>query len=337
MPFGNDLTPEEEAEFTAQGVTSLPPRDEIGRFTSAAEPAPAEPVVEVVVEAPAVPAVPTPPAPAAPVTPEAPAATPEAPASEAAAPPPGFVPHAALHQERIRAQQAIQQSATVLARANAILNRVRGEPATPMPDMQADPVAYLTALEERVGQAEQVRQQETQTNQIDTLLTQDENTFALLQPDYEQASEHYLRSRVTELEAIGATREEIQLALTQEARAIAQQSWQRGVPAAKTIYTLAQARGYQTPQPTADPVPQPAVPTPQPAPTPAPVSVAPSATIAAIQAGQAAGRSLSGAAGGGAAAIPNAEALASMTDEEFEAALGIGQRGANSRFQSILG
>lgn len=249
--------------------------------------------------------------------------------------PPGFVPHQALHESRQREAAARAQATLALTRMNAMLARQRGEgPAAPqMPDLREDPVGYIKALEARLEAFEQQRAEETQYRELDAAITQDEQMFAMSVPDYEQASDHYVQSRAKELLAFH-TPDQARRILEQEARAIAQQAWDRGLSCGQMVYQLAQARGYQPGNTAADP-------------TKAPIPARPqgqggngqqrpSATevVAGVRRGQDLSRSLSGG-GAASATVLNAEALLAMSDEEFEEHLALGTKGANARFAGI--
>lgn len=338
MAVQHDLTEEELRAFAEQGVviTNLPSTEDFN------DPAPAADAAPVTAD-------PAPSADAAPVTPpageSAPAAdaapaTPPADAAAPVTPPPGFVPHAALHQERTARQQQAQQMALLQARTNALL--AAQAPAAPeMPDMNADPAGYIQALHERLEAFETERRQEQQFREIDTAIGQDEALFMQFTPDYDAASNHYVQSRAQELLSLGFTPQQAQATMMNEARQMAQQAWQQGVPAAQMVYSMAQARGYRTGAPqTAQPAQQqaPALPVPPQGQQPSPVTPqTPSAAaiVAAAQQGQQATRTLSNAGGTGGTATMNAEALLSMSDEEFEAYLKLGTKGANARFAAI--
>jgi hypothetical protein len=57
--------------------------------------------------------------------------------------------------------------------------------------------------------------------------------------------------------------------------------------------------------------------------------------VRAIRNGKAQSRSLGGGGGGGGAQALNAQALLEMGDDEFEAYLALGKKGANERFAAI--
>jgi hypothetical protein len=254
-----------------------------------------------------------------------------------------MVPHAALHAERMRAAEAIRQSQLATTRLNALLARTQEQTPAPMPDMEQDPAAYLQALEARVAGFENAQHEAAQQRAMEQALETDERTYALAQPDYEQASAYYVQSRARELLHFYKP-DEVQRIMTEEVRSIAQQSWDRNMPAAESIYKLAQARGYTAAAP-ADPAaaPAPTPPTPQTpaapaAPTPAAVGApTPAAAVAAVRAGQGASASLSGVGGTGGAPPLTAEAVLAMSDAEFEAYCKLGTKDANARFAEIGG
>lgn len=260
------------------------------------------------------------------------------------APPPGFVPHQALHQERQQRQQIAQQMATLQARTNAIL-AARQQPELQLPDLNEDPVGYVRGLEERLRQFEESQAIETQNRQIESAIEVEENTFRSYTPDYDQASAYYVQSRAQELLAFYPPQQAQQIMMA-EARQMATEAWQRGIPAPQMVYTMAQARGYRPGAPagssTAPLQPQGGAPQPQAtAPSPGTVPAVPNgapaaaAVVAAAQQGQAATRTLSGGSGAASTTNLNAEALLSMSDEEFEQYLKLGTKGANARFAAI--
>lgn len=366
MPAEHDFTDEELQEFAQHGViiTQGAPAASANEDPATAAPAaaPAEGAAAAPAEGAAAEPAPADGQPRDPATgqfapkqegqaPADPAAAPADPnaapqAQQPATPPPGFVPHQALHQERQQRQQMAQQLATLQARTNAIL-AARQQPELQLPDLNEDPVGYVRGLEERLRQFEETQAVETQNRQIESAIEVEENTFRSYTPDYDQASAYYVQSRAQELLAL-YTPQQAQQIMMAEARQMATEAWQRGIPAPQMVYTLAQARGYRPGAPAAVPVaaPQPA---PQAAPVPAAAPVgaqggqnapqngapAAAAVVAAAQQGQAATRTLSGGSGAASPAQMNAEALLSMSDEEFEQYLKLGQKGANARFAAI--
>ncbi len=253
-----------------------------------------------------------------------------------------FVPLEALHEARQREAEARRQAQTLMTRMNAILaqrQQQQGDDGLEqMPSLEEDPVGYIRAMENRLAAFERTRQEENQYREIDSAINQDEQMFTASVPDYDQASDHYVQSRAQELLAFH-TPAEAQRILTAEARRIATEAWQRGMSAAQVVYQLAQARGYSPQNTAADPLRNPIPPRPQlqqPQPQQQQNGQQPTARqrVAATRQGQEVSRSLSGGAAAGAAQL-NAEALLNMSDEEFEAQLALGSKGANNRFAQI--
>jgi hypothetical protein len=251
-----------------------------------------------------------------------------------------MVPHAALHQERLRANEAIRNFNLLQARTNALLAQRAPEPTAPvMPAIEDDPAAYFQALEERVAKFENAGAEEARTRQIDTALEADEKSFLAYTPDYDAASEHYVQSRGRELLQFH-TPEQAQQIMRNEVRQIASQAWERGIPAGQVIYNLAMSRGYVkgAPSPFADPAQAPAPQNggPAAARTP-PAPLTPAAQVAAVRNGQGASRSLGAAEGGATGETLSADALLAMSDEEFEKYLKLGTKQAESNFRQFAG
>lgn len=353
MPPELDIfTPEELALFADNGtpmdsnappVIMPPPEPEPA---APAAPVAPEPVVEQAPREPAAAATlaaPEPVDPAAPIDPAAPAAP--APVS--------MVPHAALHAERAARAELARQNNILTTRMNTILaqqeaaNPMRDQ-LPPLPDLATDPVGYMQALGERQQLIEQTRQQQVYEAQLDGRIEQDEESFKATRPDYEQAAGHYVRSRGAELMNYYPP-EQIQKIMTEEIRAIAQESWKRGTSAGEMIYRSAMARGY-TPG-TQPPAPQPGLTAPPaftglpPLPPLPAASAQPSAAqqpsaaaiLASVAAGQTANRSLSSATGATPARGFTAEDILKLSDADFEKLFPAGTEAANAKFRSVAG
>lgn len=239
------------------------------------------------------------------------------------------VPLAALHQERMRAGELARRAQLAEARMNAMLTRQQGQQQKQqLPDLNEDPVGYITALEQRLSQFEQERTVDQQTRQLDMSIEQDENLFKQTQPDYDMASDYYVQSRAQELLQF-YTPQDAQKIMMQEAREVAQQAWQRGQSAGEVIYRLAMARGYNPNRQGQYQTEQHQQGNSQPN--------RPNAaeTVKNIRTNQQQNRSLSNAGGNAGAGALNAAALLEMSDDEFEDYLKLGAKGANARFAAI--
>jgi hypothetical protein len=355
MSIPNDLTEEERGMFAEHGVTF---DDEGGAPENTTPDAPesvAAPTVETI----------TVPVARDPATGQfaAPPATPAATSTQgeidpatgqvktpdpAAAPPPGFVPHAALHAERVKAQEIARNFATLQARTNAILaaQAKATTSAHPMPDIETDPAGFVQALRDRLDAFENKEREANMTRSVDSAIEQDEKTYESYTPDYPHASRYYVGSRAREL-LLTQTPEAAQQIMAQEVRQIADMAWKKGVPAASMIRDIAIARGYQPGTEVPDinfaalqaSPPQPQAQTPTPPATPAQQRGKPTAQqiLASVEQGRATSKTLSSGGGAGGAVDLNAEALLSMSDEEFEHHLQLGTRNGSARFAAIGG
>lgn len=235
-----------------------------------------------------------------------------------------------------------RQMQTLMQRTNQILEQRRNEPVLP-PEFRENPEAWAQHMEQFVlGQHEQsVASQETQ--QISEMLTLDEQAFKMQAPDMDAAHMFYASQRNAELTALGLPPQQRMKTMTEEVVNLSREAFASGQSPSEIIYNLSIARGYRPGQ-QAQPAPVPPGYQPPPgyrlvadnAPAPQPGTGAVD-RVRAVAAGQGVSRSLSGGQGTGGADIINAEALLSMTDEEFANKLGLGQPGADERFKRFAG
>ena len=204
---------------------------------------------------------------------------------------PRMVPHAALHEERLRRQQLEQTLTaerkareTLEQRTNMLLERMNqsqqpqqpDQPAAPapLPDPQINPVEHIMARlqrgegtiqqqQEMIGaltQVLQARQQQDQQAQEAQRIQQEaiatEQEFAARTPDYVEAVGflHDLRNR--QLRAAGwenpAERQQI---ISQEAFGIMTRARQMGLNPAEIVYNLAKESGHGRSSPPPPPPP----------------------------------------------------------------------------------
>lgn len=207
--------------------------------------------------------------------------------------------------------------------------------ADPRPDPEQDIFAYVKwqdrQLEKLNAQVSETRETITERGQADTLKSEyqaDALSFVRETPDFGAAYVHLLNTRGAMLESQGYSQQEAAEIVHKEEKQLVERAKATGKRPAAMVYALAQQLGYRK----ADPAkvdPPPAVVDPAAAnggvvPAAAATNgngndAAPSVSeeIARIAAGQAAGKSLSGA-GGGASEI-SLESLGAMSDAEFEA------------------
>ncbi len=191
---------------------------------------------------------------------------------------PQMVPHAALHEERIRRQQLEQTLTTerqarqtLEQRTNQLLERMQqapqqqGQPIQPppLPDPQADPVGHIMARLQRaedarmqqeqvlgaVLQAMQNQNQQGQQAQAAQTIQQRavalERGFAAETPDYVAAVDYLNEMRHRQLIEAGVTDPaERQAFIAQEAMSTAARALQAERNPAEMIYRIAKASGF---------------------------------------------------------------------------------------------
>lgn len=191
-----------------------------------------------------------------------------------------MVPHGAFHEERTRRQaleaelkaereQAAKDRAERLKleeRTNAILERAFPKPKDPepepIPDVNVDPVGWITAtmkatgktLEQIQGELAEAKKEKTQTaeqlrqsDQVNAVFTKaiaSEREFIATAPDYNDASAFLIQSRKDELSEFGYTPEQIDQVIAQERYGIAVQAQAANKNPAAVVYNLAKKRGY---------------------------------------------------------------------------------------------
>lgn len=195
-----------------------------------------------------------------------------------------YVPHQALHAERMRRQQ-LQREIEMERRANAQRNGVlqgrldeinrhlqqRASPVTeePEPDMEKDPAKWvqynfrrmqeqnarlereLQETKQYFGQQEQefrrYIQESTQDQGLKSAVRSDESEFASQVPDYYDAIDYMTEMRHRELEALGnydAKARNVMIA--QEVKNLALVASQQGISPAEAAYNIAKARGFSS-------------------------------------------------------------------------------------------
>ena len=283
-----------------------------GMFGSESEPLPGEPgttqgaaAPEASPEAPPASVAPEAPPASAPETPPA-AAAPAAPAAAPAEPRDGLVPIGALTEERARRRELQEQNQQMQARFNELLLRM-SQPQQQQPQVPAfeeNPAEHLRAMQQQYEQQlTELRNQvtgHTQRTQVVDQHTQFVNAvaaheadFANRTPDYHAATAFVQQRKLIEYKAIGLSETEARQALSRDTMSVAQLALQRGQNPAEVMYGLAKTLGFAAPaQPAVQGQQRPA----------APSSL------------QTAG----GAPGADTAGQPTPEALAQMSDSEFD-------------------
>lgn len=223
----------------------------------------------------------------------------------------GTVPQGALHAEREKRKGVEAELTAAREQLNAIAE-MRRQIAERQPEAlpPADDPAALDHLRSRIEQqGQQINQFQQQRDsqavndaeimQLRDVMATSEAEFRTAQPDYDSAINHVVQARAQELALYGLSQAQIHQTIAEEATDIAREAVRQGRNPAELGYQIAMSRGYR----------------PEQAATPSGNAVA---QLEAIGRGQAASKSVS--AGGSVRTQQlNAEAIASMSPEEFDA------------------
>lgn len=170
------------------------------------------------------------------------------------------VPHAALHEERMRRkelQAEVQSQRELMARMEErfkVLSE-RMEPKEQAPNYEEDPAAYLkyqtdqlastvSNFQEDQTKAKEAAEQAAQLEAFRSRFTAVETEYAGNVPDYYEAIDHLRNARAAELTAFGYPPEQVQQAMQWDAHQLAHQAFQQGLNPAQQFYEMAKARGY---------------------------------------------------------------------------------------------
>jgi len=174
---------------------------------------------------------------------------------------PKFVPHAALHEERLR-RQALEKELADL--------RAGKQPQLETPteiDPETDPIAALKEIREYQQRQRQETEQQNQLRAFDGRVQAHEKDFADATPDYGDAVAFLREARAKQIqagyEAVGRTitPQELGAILLHEARSTSHDALTNGRNPGEVFYTLAKSFGYAGKK-AADPTPTAAAETP---------------------------------------------------------------------------
>lgn len=229
---------------------------------------------------------------------------------------PSVVPLSALHEARAEQKRLREQLEERASRMEAMEKRFmqlmeRVAPEKPAqvqdPDVEADPIAALKALQAQTRQREQREREQQQhhaaATAFQTKVAAREVEFAKEVPDYGEAVQH-LASVITQtFRAMGQPEHELPQAVQGYLASIAQGAVNRGADPARAAYEIAKTVGYagKKAEPKVEEKPK----------------ADPDAKVDNIAKGQQAAKSLS--SGNGAQEPPlTLEALAEMDDDDFD-------------------
>lgn len=216
---------------------------------------------------------------------------------------PKTVPLAALREEREKrkkAQEEIRKREADYARLYGRLETLERLAKEPEKAPAPDPLADLEALKAREREREQAQRQDQENAAVKSQYFAAAKEFAAETPDFKEAYNYAVESRVKELTLLGWPEDQAAVRAQYDELDFVKAVIQSGRNPAQQIYALAQARGYSRKEP-------------------AKQAPSPTEKLESVTKGQQAARSLSNAAG--APSKPDAlEALLNMSDEEFDAA-----------------
>lgn len=336
----DDLTEGEKAylESGGESADALLAENNAAAATEAPKPVAAEPAKETPKEAPKEPAKETPKAADAAEPAPAPAVTDDD--DDAPTDPKATVPYQKYARDRKKERERAARLEKELAETREKLTRgderlrllsevmapppqQQAEEEDPEPDPNEDIVGWANwsrrenaRLREAISTTQGVVRDTNDGQALREGYQRDAVAFTRENPDFGVAYNYLITARAGTLEAQGYGEQEIRQIIHNEERALVERAAKAGKRPAAMIYAMAQQFGYRKAAPAAQAAPAAAA-----AAAAAPAAPAvPSVTeeIERIARGQAAGKSLSDA-GGGAPSELTVEALANMSDREFQA------------------
>jgi hypothetical protein len=237
---------------------------------------------------------------------------------------------AEMKAERDKRIETEKQNAVLMDRLQRIVEAQQQpeqakQQVAEIPDPAVDPQGAIEwATNQIKAQQEAQKQYEKQTAEQQQAQAEWQQIYTAVATDYEQAvaadpsvkaaHEYLLNSQGEELMAMGLSKEEAQAEITRIEQAHIRFAKQRGVPIGEYLVNLAKPRGWRPqaqPTPTADP----------------------NAALDKLAAAVDGSTSLSNA-NGGAPQVMNAEAIANMSPEQFEAWL---NKNGSNKFRKLAG
>lgn len=166
-------------------------------------------------------------------------------------PPEGFVPHQAMHAERVKRQEAerrLQEYEAAQAKPEA--------KAPEYADPLIDPAGHRQWAEfqaaksqQSIEQMQQQQQQQIETQQRVQEASRFEQEFMAKTPDYNDAMQFLQTSRVSELRAQGLGDQEINKQIMTDANSIFDAAKTAGMNPAELLYMQSKSRGFAAPAP----------------------------------------------------------------------------------------
>ena len=174
-----------------------------------------------------------------------------------------MVPHGALHAEREEHKKTKQALAELQERAARFDERLKllaglkepGAREAPIPDPEQDLPGYVRHLEARVTKAEETAETTTKAfdeqkaqSDLHTAYVADARRFAAGQADFGEAYRFLVDARIREYQAMGVTDDaEIARRVQQDEIALAREALDAGESPSRRVYDVSVARGYTPP------------------------------------------------------------------------------------------
>lgn len=163
----------------------------------------------------------------------------------------------ALQEERAKRQAMERKLAELEARLNQPPQPAPQEQANDEPDPETDPIGYLKHIKAEHERRKAMEAETAEEQRLMAAYRADAASFKQEAPDFQDAYNYLIQSRVQELQAIGTDPAEIPSIIKNDELGIAARARALGTNAAQIAYSFAKARGYTGPKP-AEQTPAPA-------------------------------------------------------------------------------
>ncbi len=227
---------------------------------------------------------------------------------EATKPPDGFVPHGALHEERMRRKELQKELEDYREKFSRVDERLKilGEKNTnqEIPSFEMDPLGYskyeidklkggFEDVSKRVPENIKRLEGEIETLRLQRVIERQEATFERDKPDYRDSLNFFIKTRIETAQEMGYDEDSARSMVTSELQEATQRAISNGKNPAEIIYNISAKYGFKSNN-----------------------SAKEASKIDALKKAESATKSLS-EVGGHAKGELSAESLADMSDEDF--------------------
>ena len=161
---------------------------------------------------------------------------------------------AAARRERAERDQYKREAEEAKAARDALQKRfddmsaiAKGEdPEKPADDPLKPLVEKIESIDKRLQTNDEARQAEVVHKQVMQYADADEARYREQNPDFPNAVQHYITSRLQEMQALGVAQDQAEQILTKEAQQLLYQCAQSNRSPAEALHAMAKARGYQS-------------------------------------------------------------------------------------------